>query len=152
MLTIQQVGHEDKSAVIDLIHTTIRTCYPTIYPPKVVQFFLEYHSPKEVERRLKGGTLLVLKLGDEICGTGFLYEEELGGVYVHPDHQRKGYGYKIVRELLQLAQKQKLKRVWLDATPIAKPLYDKLGFILVSELTQWIGDERLDYFKMEKYI
>ena len=32
----------------------------------------------------------------EILGTGFVVGNELGGVYVHPDYQKKGYGRQLV--------------------------------------------------------
>ncbi|MBN1952593.1 MAG: GNAT family N-acetyltransferase [Bacteroidales bacterium] len=73
-------------------------------------------------------------------------------MYVHPDHQRKGIGRRLAVRLIELAVEKRLNRIWLDATPLAKPLYDKLGFRLISPMTDWVEGVALHYFKMEKIL
>lgn len=131
---------------------TISTCYPAIYPKEVVQFFLDYHSESEILRRANSGVVIVLLNNEIIRGTGFLDGEELGGVYVHPDFQQRGFGKAIVKQLLLIARDLEQKYIHLDSTPIAKPMYEKLEFKLVSHAVQMVGDVPLHYFIMEKYI
>jgi len=152
VVSIEEIAIPDIPQIRDLMHLTISVCYPAIFPGEVVQFFLDYHSPEEIQRRTQNGLVVALKDVGELRGTGFLMDEEMGGVYIHPDHQRKGYGRQIVEFLLSRAQENKLERIWLDATPLAKPLYDKLGFSLISPMVQMVGDVRLNYFKMEKIV
>lgn len=152
MAIIRKITEQDIPQIRALMHLTISACYPAIYPERVVQFFLNYHSPEEIRRRVKNGLVVALRDQDELRGTGFLMEEEMGGLYVHPDHQRKGYGRQIVEYLIKNALENKVFRIWLDATPLAKPLYDKLGFSLISPMLQMVGDARLEYFKMEKVL
>ena len=118
----------------------------------VVQFFLNYHSEKEIMRRAQNGLVIVLIQQGEIRATGFLDDDELGGVYVHPGFQRKGLGTAIVKHLLLEAEKRSVKFIHLDSTPLAKPMYEKLKFDLVGPAVQMIGEDPLHYFKMEKYI
>jgi ribosomal protein S18 acetylase RimI-like enzyme len=149
---IRTFKKEDLQDVKNLIHHTISTCYPSIYSPEVVAFFINYHSEIEILRRASSGKVIVLVFDNHIRATGFLDGEELGGVYVHPDFQRKGFGKIIVEYLLKEAQEKAQKYIHLDSTPIAKHLYEKLEFSLVSPAVQMVGDVPLQYFKMEKYL
>ena len=134
------------------MHHTISVCYPAIYPLEIVRFFLDYHSEKEILRRASSGTILVLIFDGVIRATGFLDGEELGGVYVHTEYQRRGFGTEIVNNLLRIASNGKQQYVRLDATPIAKSMYEKLGFKMVSPAVQMVGEVPLRYFKMEKFL
>jgi GNAT superfamily N-acetyltransferase len=152
MITIDKFNVYDLDELYDLIQFTINKCYPEIYPPEIVDFFLNYHSKNEILRRAEAGTLLVLRWNNKIIATGFINYNEFGGVYVHPDMQGMGYGSFIVEHLLKVAAENKIIKVHLDSTPIAKRLYEKLGFQLVSPAIQMVGDIPLEYFKMEKNI
>lgn len=152
MFIIRRIGPNDFEPVKKLIHLTIKACYPSIYPREVINFFLRYHSVKEIKRRADSGLVLVLEENNELRATGFFMEEEMGGVYVHPDFQKKGYGSAIVKKLLEYAIEKKSRYIHLDATPLAKPLYLKMGFDNVGPATQWVDDVPLHYFRMEKYL
>jgi GNAT superfamily N-acetyltransferase len=152
MSTIRKIGTDDFESVKKLIHITIKASYPSIYPQEVINFFLTHHSAEEIKRRADYGIVLVLEEENEIKATGFYMEEEMGGVYVHPNCQKQGYGSMILEKLLDEAKKQKCRYIHLDATPLAKPLYLKFGFDLVGPAVQWVGKIPLHYFKMEKYL
>jgi len=152
MFEIRKIAEHEYPSIQRLIHTTVKTCYPAIYPPEVIEFFIQHHSLEEISRRAISGVVLVLVSEGFILATGFLADGELGGVYVHPDYQRQGLGTLIVKRLLEIACREKLNSIWLDATPIAKPMYDKLGFELISNMVQYVGDVPLHYFKMEKIL
>ena len=150
MFKIREIKESEYPDIRQLIHTTVITCYPAIYPPRVVQFFLHHHSIEEIHRRATTGVVIGLFINQVIRATGFLSEGELGGVYVHPEFQRKGLGTAVVNHLLGIASKEKLNRIWLDATPIAKPMYDRLGFKLVKPMIMYVQEAQLQYYKMEK--
>jgi GNAT superfamily N-acetyltransferase len=152
MVIIRRIEPEDYDAVKELIHITIKASYPSIFPQEVVKFFLEYHSVGEIKRRADNGIVLVIEEDKQLRATGFFMEEEMGGVYVHPDFQKHGFGSLIVEKLLEAAQERKCRYFHLDATPLAKPLYLKMGFDLIGPATQWVGDIPLHYFKMEKFL
>jgi GNAT superfamily N-acetyltransferase len=152
MIEIEEFRQSDIAEVQALIHLTIKECYPEIYPPEVVDFFLNYHSKHQILHRAKTGKLLVIKRNEKIIATGFIAIDELGGVYVHPDLQGRGYGSQIVEHLLKVAADNKISKVHLDSTPIAKHMYEKLGFQLMRPAVQMIGNVPLDYYIMEKNI
>jgi len=149
MHTIRPARETDLPKILELIHHTIKVCYPEIYRPKVIGYFLNYHNPTEIARRMREEILLVLEESDIIKATGFIVSDELGGVYVDPSCQRRGMGTAVVNRLLELAKKNKIERLVLHSTPTAKHMYDKLGFTVVYKKIEYIGDEPLEYYRME---
>ena len=152
MTEISEFIESDLEEVLALIHLTIKKCYPEIYQPEVVEFFMNYHSKSEILNRAKTGKILVIKNNKLIIATGFLDAHELGGVYVHPEFQGKGFGSLIVENLLKVAVENKIAKIHLDSTPLAKHMYEKLGFKLIRPAVQMIGNVPLPYFIMEKNI
>jgi putative acetyltransferase len=152
MFIIRKAQANDIEKISELIHHTIQICYPAVYPSEVVDFFIEYHSPGEIKRRADQGILLVLEEVNEIRATGFLMDDEMGGLYVHPDYQKQGIGTAIVKTLLKEAAKNNCEYIRLDSTPLAKRLYLKMGFKMVAPAVQMVGDVPLHYYKMEKYL
>ena len=145
---------EFADVLANLISYTIITCYPSVYSREVVDFFLSYHSKSELKLKVEKAEFICGFIGDDIIATGYLNNEEIGGVYVHPDFQRRGYGRIIVQELLTRARIRKLDFVWLDSTPLAYKLYLDLGFILQDELIEYVGENNipLKYYKMKLYL
>ena len=152
MIEVTEFKQSDLDEVITLIHLTINKCYKEIYSSEIVDFFLNYHSKSEILFRAKTGTFLVIKDNELIVATGFLVADELGGVYVHPDLQNRGYGRMVVEHLLKVAVEKNIKTVHLDSTPIARALYEKLGFQIIRPAVQMIGNVPLNYFIMAKNI
>ncbi len=50
-------------------------------------------------------------------------------VYTVPEHRRKGLSKMLLTELLSDAKKRGIKKLWLGASKLGRPLYEKLGFI-----------------------
>ncbi len=152
MFTLKRASEQDYPDIQSLIYTTVKACYPAIYAPEIIRFYLDYHSLEEIYRRASTGVVLALAMDNFIRATGFLSQSEMGGVYVHPEYQRKGLGTIIIKNLFDIALEQKLPRIWLDATPFARPLYEKLGFMTVNPSVMFIEGKPLNYFKMEKLL
>ena len=63
----------------------------------------------------------------------------IGMMLVHPDHRRRGYGTRMLRACLDVAESAGVGTVGLDANREGKPLYDANGFVDVAEVSQWHG-------------
>ena len=61
----------------------------------------------------------------------------IGMMLVHPQHQRRGIGTRLMRQALEYLQGCGVACVKLDATPAGRPVYEKLGFVPESTLTRW---------------
>lgn len=133
-----------------LIAHTITTIYPAFYNNEVVDFFLEYHSKSSLSEKSEKGFLILGFYNDMLIATGYLVEKEIGGVYVHPEYQKKGYGKLIVKKLIEVAHAKHLDFLWLHSTPPAFEFYSKLGFVLDEELIDYVGNNSpLPYYSMK---
>ncbi|MBQ5322604.1 MAG: GNAT family N-acetyltransferase [Oscillospiraceae bacterium] len=50
-------------------------------------------------------------------------------VYTAPEHRRKGLSKMLLEKLLEDARSRGIKKLWLGASKLGRPLYEKLGFI-----------------------
>ena len=53
----------------------------------------------------------------------------IGPLGVHPDFQRKGIGFALMKHVLEWLVGQGVTQVALDASPLGLPIYEKLGFV-----------------------
>ncbi len=63
-------------------------------------------------------------------------------MYTAPEHRRRGLAARIVRRLIEEARRRRYPRVTLHASPMGRPVYEKLGFEATSEMRLWL-DARL---------
>ncbi len=54
-------------------------------------------------------------------------------VYTDPEYRGKGIAKGLLQELLANAKKRCVKKLWLGASKLGRPLYEKLGFIQQSD-------------------
>lgn len=50
-------------------------------------------------------------------------------VYTAPEHRRKGLSKMLLTKLLDDARSRGIKKLWLGASKLGRPLYEKLGFL-----------------------
>ena len=50
-------------------------------------------------------------------------------VYTGPEHRGKGLAKTLLKMLLDDAKSRGIKKIWLGASKLGRPLYEKLGFI-----------------------
>jgi RimJ/RimL family protein N-acetyltransferase len=75
----------------------------------------------------------------QVCGTAttIAYEERfswIGMVLVDPAFRSRGIGTKLLERAIEHLDALKIPTVKLDATPLGKPLYEKLGFVAEYEI------------------
>jgi ribosomal protein S18 acetylase RimI-like enzyme len=85
----------------------------------------------------------VAELAGEVCGTvtSISYEERfawVGMVLVDPEFRGRGIGAKLLARAIEHLDAGKISTIKLDATPLGKPLYEKLGFVSEYEIERWI--------------
>jgi len=57
----------------------------------------------------------------------------LGHIIVHPEHRNKGIGKFITETLIQIAKEKNCETIYLIATDLGAPVYEKVGFITETE-------------------
>ena len=141
---------EELQAVYDVVQHTIKTIYPKYYPMEVVDFFCEHHSKDAIAKDIEKGYVSVLKIDGDIVATGCFVDNHITRVYVLPEHQKKGYGTYIMKNI-EVSISEKYGKAYLDASLPAAALYEKLGFATVKHERYPVENEViLAYEVMEK--
>jgi GNAT superfamily N-acetyltransferase len=81
----------------------------------------------------------VAEVNGRVCGTAttITYEGRfawIGMVLVDPEFRSRGIGTKLLESAIEHLDTQKIPTMKLDATPLGKPLYEKLGFAAEYEI------------------
>ena len=59
-------------------------------------------------------------------------------VLVDPEYRNRGIGTQLLERAVQYLDESGIPTLKLDATPLGKPLYEKLGFVGEYEIERWI--------------
>jgi predicted N-acetyltransferase YhbS len=62
----------------------------------------------------------------------------IGMVLVDPDYRKQGIGTELLKKTIEHLDHSRISTMKLDATPLGKPLYTKLGFVNEYEIERWI--------------
>ncbi|MBS0202276.1 MAG: GNAT family N-acetyltransferase [Planctomycetes bacterium] len=86
---------------------------------------------------------------------GFLELDPDGHIdcaYIHPRFQRRGIMTQLVEHAVATCFARHLRRVYVEASICARPLFEKCGFQTICENVVKIGEIALLNYKMEKMI
>lgn len=102
----------------------------------------------EEELKSKSTTFLVAKINNELVGYIIIrYIDDEGyilNIAVHPEFRSLGIGKLLMKQVLEIANKLKLKNIYLEVREsniIAKKLYHNLGFIEVGKRKRYYDNE-----------
>ncbi len=76
-----------------------------------------------------------------VCTSGVGSTVGIWTMSTPPEKQRQGAGQAVLRAAMQDHAKRGAETFYLIATAAGKPLYDKLGFSTVDELSIWLVGE-----------
>jgi GNAT superfamily N-acetyltransferase len=120
------------------------------YPREAICYFLAYHTKEQI-LEMQTWAALVLETDGRIVGTGTLLGSTIKRVFVHPSHQRRGYGALLMQALEWEALRRGVRKVDLSASLPSKRFYDLLGYTTECEAYIPVRNrERLDYYAMVK--
>jgi GNAT superfamily N-acetyltransferase len=85
----------------------------------------------------------VMEDGTKVVGTAatICYEDRfawIGMVLVDPEYRKQGIGTQLLKKAIGHLDNSRISTMKLDATPLGKPLYTKLGFVNEYEIGRWI--------------
>jgi len=116
---------------------------------KGIQERNEFYFVAEDDGKIVGVATGAILRGNEKEGGLVL----LGGISVHPSHQRKGIGRALLNHVVEYSKEQKCHKITLYTLPVLIPalnLYLKLGFVPEVYLQkEWWG---VDFIKMSKWL
>ena len=84
--------------------------------------------------------------GETFCGlvTAIPYPQSgwIGNLIVPSELRGRGYGKELFNEALSFLKNQGVTSVWLTASTLGKPIYEKAGFVTVNEVERWVSTRR----------
>jgi GNAT superfamily N-acetyltransferase len=89
------------------------------------------------------GGCFVMEHDSKVVGTAttISYENRfawIGMVLVDPEYRKQGIGTELLRKTIEYLDQLHIPTVKLDATPLGKPLYQKLGFVPEFEIERLV--------------
>jgi putative acetyltransferase len=79
-------------------------------------------------------------------------DDHIDWTYVHPDYQRRGIASALYQHLEQQARQRGITKLYVEASELARPLFEKQGFRRVRRNLVCRNDIQLVNWSMEKSI
>lgn len=148
---IRNYEERDLERLSFIVQNTIKNSYKDFYPGEAIDYFLELHSTRNMERDIPEGYTFMLESEKEILATGSIVENEIKRVFVLPDYQGRGFGKKIMAKLEETALNKGFNKVKLCASLPSKDFYLSLGYEIIQfNYIEVKNNEKLEYYDMEK--
>ncbi len=101
----------------------------------------------QIERQLFEGvwanSALVLEERERFCGlvtaVAHACSGWIGNLIVPADLRGHGYGSTLFKAALKMLQQQGLQTVWLTASVLGRPIYEKQGFVAIDRIERWVS-------------
>jgi GNAT superfamily N-acetyltransferase len=94
----------------------------------------------------------VATIDDQVVGFADIHDRELDHLYVHPSWEGKGIGKSLVHHCLQEALSLRWPYLLTDASYVARPFFERLGFQVEDEEVVERRGEQLPRFKMRRIL
>jgi formylmethanofuran dehydrogenase subunit C len=144
----------DAPALLGVFRAAIRRTAASDYNPAQIRAWgSDEIDPVRWAARFDGRYVRVAEVAGEPVGFAELNPDGyLDRVYVSPDHNRRGVGRALMRELITEARQRGLARLWVEVSLTARPFFEAAGFRMVApQVVACRGAELVNY-RMEKAI
>lgn len=153
-MDIQTYSSERAKEIADLFHHSVHAIDPSVYSPELKEAWAP--TPVNYERwseRLNEKKPFLAVIENRVAG--FIDLDADGHIdctYTHPDFQGKGVASTLFEYLLEEAKSRNIKRLYVEASLIAKPFFEHRGFSVVKKNEVQRNGAFLVNFSMEKYL
>ncbi len=107
--------------------------------------FLQPWTESMIEKSMESGCIMVVCCSDDmVIGYAGLYlSGDITNIAVLPEYRGKGFGKKLVMEIINVANKNMIDQIFLEvreSNTIAQKLYESCGFKLISRRKRYYKD------------
>lgn len=150
-LKIRPYRESDCAEIADLYHGAVHAINAPLYSAKELEAWAptppDYDAWKQ-RLRVKQPHIAV-ENGSII---GFVELEQDGHIdclYVHKDYQSRGVASSLLRHVLQIAEERGIQNLHVEASSLARPLFEKFGFKLLHSNTVNLRGQSLTNYAMD---
>jgi predicted N-acetyltransferase YhbS len=129
MVVIRAFAPQDGEAVSALIRYTMQVSNSHDYPLARLQPLMDYFSPQKVRQLNQERLCLVADVDGQVIGTVGLEDAELVTFFVHPDHQGKGIGARLLDAIEEHARELGITRITVDSSLTGATFYSRMGYV-----------------------
>ncbi len=149
---IRVFQHGDHEAIAETFTRAVHEIACSAYTPEqCLAWSGRRPDPEHWKRRCELKRPFVAVVGSRIAG--FLELDPDGHIdcaYIHPDFQRRGIMTRLVEHAVRTCFDFDLERVHVEASILAKPMFEKCGFRVIRENTVDISRVKLRNYLMER--
>lgn len=154
-LRIRRFRREDLPHLTELFYQTVRTVNRRDYTLEQVQAW----APEEVRQAgdsarwqaLAERFTLIAEIDGQIVGFCDLEADgHLDRFYVHAEFQGQGVGRALLAEVENIARRECMPRVFVEASITARPFFLKQGFVELAEQSVTVRGVQLANYRMQR--
>jgi putative acetyltransferase len=151
-LQIRPYRPEDLEAVAGIFRQAVRRTAIRDYSEAQVRAWApdELDMPAFRERRAKTGTLVAELDGAVVGFTALEPDGHVDMLYVHPDHGGRGAARAMLEAVEARARAAGADRLFTEASLTARPVFERLGYVVLAAQTVERNGERFTNFRMER--
>ncbi len=136
----------DSYDVFQLFQNTIRTINSSDYTLAEIEAWISCTSEIKLNERLLHSYSLVAVQDSKIIGYGNIQDNVLDHLYIHHEYNHQG----VATKLCDLLEKQTQLPILVHASITAKPFFEKRGYHTLHKQDNFINDQILINYKMQK--
>ncbi|MBV9430634.1 MAG: GNAT family N-acetyltransferase [Hyphomicrobiales bacterium] len=151
-LSVRNYHPSDLDSVISIFLRAIREIACNDYSPAQINAWAQVDRAAWAKRRLSRPTWVAV-LKQELVGFADLEPDgHLDMMFVHPAHQGVGVATLLLMTVETSASRQRLSRIFTEASITARPFFERRGFSVVARQEVSKRGQRLTNFRMEKHL
>ena len=154
MIKVQPFMVDRSNEIADLFHQSVHSIDTSIYTPEQLNVWAS--TPPDYllwSTRLATKKPWLAMINNRVAG--FIELDTDGHIdclYTHPHFQELGVAGALYEHLLTTAKSRGFRRLYVEASIVAKPFFERRGFTKVAENNVQRKGVKLINFTMEKYL
>jgi GNAT superfamily N-acetyltransferase len=149
-ITIRGFENGDTDDVSQLIIDNLMLVNSRDYGEEAARQLARFYSPQLLLEYAQNGNMHVAVEHAMIVGTAALDQDRVRNVFVQIDHHQQGIGKLLMQHIEDMARQQGQVQLALRASVSAVVFYQKLGYAIVEEIEERIGDAVIKVVEMAK--
>lgn len=131
-------------------NTIHKTCHKDYTKEQLTAWANPNIDYKVWEKRLDKTKPYLVVIDDTLVGFTEFYNDYIDCFYVHHEYQGQGVGKALMNHVLDIALKNGIKKLRVDASITAKPFFMKLGFCEIKQNLVKRENQNLINYRLEK--
>jgi putative acetyltransferase len=153
MITVRPYRADDAAILADLYARSVRYFGPRNYSQEQVEIWAGTACAERIAQRSSDGRQVFVAVNAQgaVLGWGDLEPDgHLDFLYSAPEAEGMGVGSTICTAIEEQARADRIQRIYVEASELARPLFEKRGFTVICRNDFAIEGVAIHNFSMEK--